>query len=181
MDEKKQIIRSFIPKVALKPMTEEAFKAVPQNFLTEELIGITKFPFRIGRESRVQEVKGQIVRVERPKFRGSLPNNDLYLVDRGQRLNISREHVLIERVGGEYIIVDRGSVCGIKVDEEQIGGDGEAGKKRIIDGDTIHIGCNSTPYIYKFIILEDVWQKAEGKADLIACFEATEADESDKK
>ena len=155
MDEKRTIINSFMPKVVLKPMTEEAFRAIPQNCRIDGLIGIMEFPFRIGRESRITRVKGQLLKVERPKFEGSEPNNDLYLLDHGDKLNISREHIQVERVDGLYHIVDRGSICGTSVEDERIGGDGEGGQTTIKDGDTILIGCSSTPYAYQFMILED--------------------------
>lgn len=161
MDDKKEIIKAFIPKAVLKPMTEEAYRAIPQNFRTDNLIGILRFPFRIGRESRVQQVEGNLLRIERPKFDGAEPNNDLYLIDRGYKLNISREHAAIEQVDGEYYIVDRGSVCGTRIDGDTIGGNGLGNKKKLNDGDEIAIGCSATPYIYQFIVLEDVGEDLE--------------------
>ena len=89
-DDKREIIKSFIPIAALKPMTEEAFEAIPQNFQTNRMVAISKLPFKIGRESRIRKVMGKMIITERPKFEGSQPNNDLYLIDRGQKLNISR-------------------------------------------------------------------------------------------
>ncbi len=154
MKDKKQIIRSFIPKAVLKPMSEEAYRAVPPNYRHDGLIAIMKFPFRIGRESRVQRVKGELIRLERPKYvEGAEPTNDLYLVDHGDKLNISRKHLKIEEIDGEYQIVDRGSVCGTKIEGENIGGDEELGRAILNDGDVVSIGCYSTPYIYEFISL----------------------------
>lgn len=161
MDDKRQIIKSFQPMAVLKPITEEALMAIPQNFRTDGLVGILKFPFRIGRESRVQKVEGKLLRIERPKFGGREPNNDLYLIDQGHKLNISREHFQVEKVDGSYQIVDRGSVCGTKIDGTSIGGDEQGGREILNDGDTILVGCNSTPYAYKFIVLEDVYQEEE--------------------
>jgi len=159
MDEKRQIISSFIPVAVLKPMTDEACEAVPQDLLTDGLIKVSKFPFKIGRESRVQELEGRLLRIERPRVEGGELSNDLYLLDKGEKLNISREHLLIEEVDGLHFAVDRGSVCGIKINGESVGGDGTSGRKELNDGDTILIGCRSTPYIYKFITLEDHWGK----------------------
>ncbi len=155
MNKKRQIIKSFIPKAVLKPMTEEAFRAVPPNYRNDGLIGISKFPFRIGRESRIKRVKGELVRLERPKYKdGVEPTNDLYLIDHGHKLNISRIHLKIELVDGEYHIVDRGSVCGTKVEGENIGGDEQLGRAVLKDGDMVSIGCYSTPYVYEFICLD---------------------------
>lgn len=177
MDEKRRIIRSFIPQAVLKPMTEEALKAVPESYLKNGLIALAEFPFRIGRESRVRLVNEQLLRTERPKFEERKPNNDLYLVDGGEKLNISREHLRIEKVEGQYFIADRGSVCGIWIEDETIGGNGLPGRKKLNDGDVIHIGCNSTPYVYQFLILEEVWLQARDLADVIECFYLPEADE----
>ena len=155
MNKKRQILKSCIPKAVLKPMTKEAFKAIPPNYHNDGLTGIMKFPFRIGRETRVQKVKGELVRLERSKRKnGKEPTNDLYLMDHGQKFNISRKHLKIELVDGEYHIVDRGSVCGTTVKGENIGGDKQPGRAVLKDGDVVSIGCSSTPYVYEFICLD---------------------------
>jgi len=177
MDDKKGIIRLFIPSAVLKPMTDEALKAVPETYLKEGLIAVSKFPYRIGRESRVRRVKGQLVRYERPMFEDRLPNNDLYLVDSGEKLNISREHLQIEKVDDLYYITDRGSFCGIRIDDGNIGGNGREERKKLNDGDLIHIGCSSTPYIYQFLDLEKVWMEAKELSDIIECFRPSLTDE----
>jgi hypothetical protein len=43
----------------------------------------------------VDEKSGQIARLERYRPAGFTPTNDLYLIDEGQLLSISREHLLI--------------------------------------------------------------------------------------
>jgi len=165
MEDKKQIIESFVPEVVLRPMTEEALKAIPQSFQRDGIVGILKLPFRVGRESRVQIVNGCMVRIERPRIGNHKATNDLYLVDDGQKLNISRDHFLIERVDEKYYIVDRGSVCGTKINGQNIGGDGQSDRTRINDGDTISIGSNATPYIYRFIILDTFFNKSEERTE----------------
>ena len=159
MDEKKKLIRSFIPVVVLKPMTEEAFRAIPQNYRTDGMIGILKLPFRVGRESRVKKVDGKLLRLERQEISKTEANNDLYLMDRGEKLNISREHFQIDKVDGRYRVIDRGSSLGTKVRNLTIGGKGKKGGAIIKDGDMIAIGCKSTPYVYQFILLEGVLKK----------------------
>jgi len=86
-------------QVFLEGVTPRAAAALPTNPLP-----ITKFPFRIGRQSR-----------------DLLSHNDLTIPDTAP-LQISRHHVALikhmERIG----IVDRGSTLGALVDDQQLGG-----------------------------------------------------------
>ena len=153
MVDKKQITEKFRPLAVLEAMTPEAISAVSQGNIINGFIPIRRFPFRIGRESRVRVVDGKIERIERPKLNQIEPNNDLYLVDRGVLLNISREHLQIECDGLSYVLVDRGSASGTKVNMEPVGGDDCGGKRSIKDGDEIIIGTKASPYRYRFIDL----------------------------
>lgn len=154
MVEKKQIIETLQPLAVLQALSAEALMAVSQRDIVNTFIPIRKFPFRIGRESRIRVVNGKTERIEREKLNNLEPNNDLYLIDRGQLLNISREHLLLERDGDGYAVVDRGSVSGTKVNGEAIGGDDRGGKIRLNDGDEIIIGTKESPYRYRFIELD---------------------------
>lgn len=153
MVDKKQITEMFRPLAVLEAMTPEAISAVSQGNIINGFIPIRRFPFRIGRESRVRVVDGKIERIERPKLNQIEPNNDLYLVDRGVLLNISREHLQIECDGQSYILVDRGSASGTKVNMEPVGGDDSGGTRSVKDGDEIIIGTKASPYRYRFIDL----------------------------
>ena len=153
MDDKKQILETLLPVAALQAITVEAEEAVPQSMITEGYVCIRKFPFKVGRESRVQTVKGKIERVERPKLDDREPSNDLYLVDRGQLLNISREHLLIESNGSGYLLKDRGSACGTKVNNDPVGGSDSGGTSSLSDGDEIVIGTMESPYRFRFVDL----------------------------
>ena len=155
MDEKQRIIREITPVAVIKAMTPEAKRAVPQSLLVEDVVSIRKFPFRIGRESRVKKINGKLERIERPKLDDREPNNDLYLVDDGHLLNISREHLQIEKNGSKYLLVDRGSACGTRVGEVMIGGDDASGSLTLKDGDIIAIGAKATPYVFQFITLDE--------------------------
>lgn len=155
MDEKRKILDQVTPRAVLRAMTAEAAEAIPQNQRIGELVVIHAFPFRIGRESRVRRAGGEIERIDRPKLGGHQPNNDLYLVDRGKRLNISREHLQIEKDENGYVLVDKGSACGTWIDGATIGGIDSGGKGTLKDGDIIAIGIARTPYLYKFIVLEE--------------------------
>jgi hypothetical protein len=87
--------------VLLKALTPEARAALGGNFCQ-----ITRFPFRVGRESRSIINKG---------FAGSrrqtnpIPNNDLYLVETGTLINVSREHFLIDAQNDGYVLGTAGA------------------------------------------------------------------------
>ena len=155
MDDKETLINDLLPKAALQALTPEALEAVPVSQLAGDAVAIRSFPFRVGRESRVRKVDGRIERTERAKGRGGRPNNDLYLVDRGELLNISREHFQIERVEGGYLLVDRGSACGTTVGEERVGSGDAGGQCLLRDGDVIAAGVRGTPFLFRFHAFDD--------------------------
>jgi pSer/pThr/pTyr-binding forkhead associated (FHA) protein len=154
MDEKIKILENIVPQAVLIALTQEAKEATPQGQRIDDLISIRKFPFRIGRESRVRKMDGREVRVERTKLDNKEPNNDLYLLDRGQLLNISREHLQIEKTETGYRLVDRHSACGTKLGGVAIGGNDKGGSSTLRDGEVIGIGSQSSPYRYRFITLD---------------------------
>lgn len=156
MDEKLTILENHLPKAMLKALTPEAVEATPAIDIDGDLIVIYSFPFRVGRESRVAQINGRLEPIDRPKKDiNSKPNNDLYLIDRGHLLNISREHFQIERREGEYYLVDRGSACGTKLHGTALGGDDKGGTIKITDGDVIGVGAKATPYLFKFISFDE--------------------------
>jgi hypothetical protein len=155
MDPKQTIRERFVPKAVLEALTEEAAYAVPSGMIVGRLVAIMRYPFRVGRESRVQVVEGKPQRIERTRLGAAEPNNDLYLVDSGEPLQISREHFRIERgAGGAYLLVDRGSATGCSVNDSRIGGRDSGGALPLKDGDTIVVGAGPTRYRYRFITLE---------------------------
>jgi len=99
-------------------------------------------------------VEGVFHRIERPRRGDSSPTNELYLVDAGEELQISREHFRIERAAAGYQLVDRRSVCGTSVAGKWIGGEEKGGTVPLRDGDEIRIGVDPTPFRYTFISLE---------------------------
>ena len=153
MTDKKQLLTTFLPIAVLQAETRDAAEAVPQHQLFDGMVCIKRLPFRIGRESRVKKIDGRIERIERPKLDDREPNNDLYLVDRGHLLNISREHLRIEIDGEAFSLVDRGSACGTKVNGEPVGGEDQGGRKILKDGDIITIGTLESPYRFRFLDL----------------------------
>ncbi len=155
MDEKRKILDVIMVRAVLKAMSAEAVEAIPQNQRIDDMVVIRKFPFRIGRESRVRTVNGRLERTERPKMSDREPNNDLYLIDSGKLLNISREHLQIEKQGESYILLDRGSACGTKIEGVAVGGEDNGGQAVLKDGDVFAIGTAATPFLYRFIVLDD--------------------------
>ncbi len=155
MQDKISFLQDKLPKAVLKPLTPEATEASPQDLIDHGYIVIETLPYKIGRESRVVKINGRLEREERVKKGDVVPSNDLYLVDSGHRLNISREHFLIEKRDQQYFLVDRSSACGTKVGGESVGGDDVGGSIRLRDGDVISVGAAGTPYVYQFITFDD--------------------------
>jgi len=110
---------------------------------------ITRFPYRVGRESRETQRTPHGVVTER-RDPGSRPANDLYLRDREEALNVSREHFAIDRGDTGYILVDQASTCGTIVEGETVGGEHKGGTVALRDGDVIIVGTSLSPYLFKF-------------------------------
>jgi pSer/pThr/pTyr-binding forkhead associated (FHA) protein len=109
---------------------------------------IERFPFKLGRESRSSVAKPWRAAEQRRETSAQL--NDLYLVDPGEILNVSREHFLVEQAGNRHFLVDRGSVCGTIVEGQTIGGDRQGGRVELHDHDIIIVGASSSPFVFKF-------------------------------
>ncbi|WP_300362105.1 FHA domain-containing protein [Hydrogenimonas sp.] len=152
--DKEKIKKQFLPKAVLLAQTDEAAAAIPVKNMFDDMIPIWKFPFRIGRESRVEiDEHGHIVVKERFKHGiKSVPTNDIYLIDFGERLQISRDHMQIDEEDGHYYLIDDGSKCGSGVNEARIGADSQLERIEIKDGDTIVLGTEKSPYRYTFIV-----------------------------
>ncbi len=163
MEEKQKILEKIMPVAVLRALTPEAERSIPQPLIVEGLVTIRNFPFRIGRESRVKMVDGRVERIERAKFNDTEPNNDLYLIDDGHLLNISREHFQIERDGDHFYLYDRGSACGTRVGDKSVGGEDSDGSLELKDGDTIVIGTKNSPYGFQFIVLDQFEIRVRGQ------------------
>lgn len=129
--------------VWLVALTEEARIA-----LRGEQHVIERFPFKVGRESRLAGRRAREVSERRTS--GAPQLNDLYLVEPGEVLNVSREHFAIERDGDRYVLVDRGSACGTLVEGRLVGGDRSGGRTELHDHDVIVAGTSASPFIFKF-------------------------------
>lgn len=152
--EKRELLTSMIPKAVLKALTEEAKHSITKRVFGQDIIPIFNYPFRIGREARIGLVDGEIVLQERHKLGGHEPNNDTYLLDNGEYLQISREHCSIIFENNKYSLQDRGSACGSMVEDIKIGGDDHDGSSALKDGDIITLGTKDSKYKYKFVVLD---------------------------
>ena len=92
-------------------------------------MGAPRLPLRVGRDTRTPNAAASSEIAER-RARGVQPNNDLYLRESGTEIFVSREHFLIEQVGGEFRLVDRKSTLGTWVEGRLIGGDQRGGEQR---------------------------------------------------
>ena len=131
-------------RVALLALTPEARSALGGS----EVV-ITAFPFRVGRESRRTHWAGARM-VSESRTPGAKPNNDLYLPDGEEPLNVSREHFQIERGGAGFALVDRKSTCGTLVEGVLVGGETQGGTVPLRDGDVIIAGTSRSPFTFKF-------------------------------
>jgi hypothetical protein len=151
MNEKQKILALLLPKAVLKPVNGIADRAVPDGMIQSGYIAIRDFPFRVGRESRGATVEGKFFGTLRPRAPGQNPNNDLYLMDPGPGMQVSREHFQIERRDSGYVLVDRGSTLGTIVGDVRLGRNTGLVSTPLADGDTIRIGEPQSPYLYTFI------------------------------
>lgn len=157
MGEKRQVVETVMPRAALQAMTPEAIEAIPSVFLLgENLIALYQFPYRIGRESRVQRVDGKVQRALRPKPSATVPNNDLYLIDPFLNINIAREHLQIEKHEEVFMLQDRGSVMGTSLIRETDGKIEKGDSFILQDQDIISIGTEGTPFLFKFFTFNGV-------------------------
>ncbi len=156
MSEKQAIINALAPIAVLKALTPQAIESIAFSSMNIDMISIRRFPFNVGRESRAELVKGRFEISERRKNENTTPSNDLYLIDHGPLLNISREHFFIDKSEDGYSIFDRGSACGTLINENILGGKDKGGTCQLKDGDIIAVGAKDTPYRFKFITLENV-------------------------
>ncbi len=119
---------------------------------TDEL-EITTFPFKFGRESRLALYNPALSFEDRRNVRSS-KSNDCYLIDSGKRMQISRDHLQIEKTDNNtYEVLDRGSACGTIVNSQYLGIKKESQRCEIKDGYLIVIGTYKSRFIFKFRIM----------------------------
>jgi pSer/pThr/pTyr-binding forkhead associated (FHA) protein len=128
----------------LAAMTPEAKESVGGSE-----VEIGGFPYRVGRESRRMKwtEKGIVSEKRHPD---SVPNNDIYLLEKSEPMNVSREHFQIELDDDGFALVDRGSTCGTIVEGKTVGGQEKGGRTPLSDGDVIIVGASVSPYVFQF-------------------------------
>jgi pSer/pThr/pTyr-binding forkhead associated (FHA) protein len=113
---------------------------------------ITEFPYRVGRESRKHDTPEKKALFADKRSPANKPNNDLYLVEETELLNVSREHFQIDRGEGGFVLQDRGSTLGTIVEGRTVGGGNAGGRVVLRDADVIIVGSPTSPYVFKFRI-----------------------------
>jgi len=130
----------------------EALTPEAEQSLGGARLALRQLPFRVGRECRLVAGRDGLQVAERRK-QSAMPSNDLYLIDPGPRLQVSRAHFQIEADGnGGYRLLDRGSACGTIVGNQQLGGDDRGGEAALADGDLILVGTSESPFAFRFRI-----------------------------
>lgn len=110
---------------------------------------VERFPFKVGRESRTGSASAWSAS-ERRTGGAARQLNDLYIVDTGEVLNVSREHFTLEHEGDRYFLVDCDSACGTIVEGKVVGGDRRGGRVPLDDHDVIIVGTAASPFVFKF-------------------------------
>ena len=113
---------------------------------------LKELPFRVGRESRKYDTPEKKALFADKRSPANKPNNDLYLVEETELLNVSREHFQIDRADGGFVLQDRGSTLGTIVEGRTVGGENAGGRVVLRDGDVIIVGSPTSPYVFKFRI-----------------------------
>jgi pSer/pThr/pTyr-binding forkhead associated (FHA) protein len=127
--------------------TEEATRAMGGR----SELPVTAFPFRVGRERRVEAPAHPTSAELRLSVESQF--NDIYLPDPARKhLNISAKHFAIEYVDGNFFLLNRGSSCGTIVAGQRIGGDRKGGRTELRSGDEIVVGTHSSPSVFRFEI-----------------------------
>jgi hypothetical protein len=154
METKEELLKRITPLAVLRAITAEAKDSIIKSCLGEGVIGIWKYPFHIGRESRLKDHDRKNIISTLQNALTQKPVNDIYLIDDGEYLQISRKHLQIEKKQGSYLLTDLGSACGTIVNKTKIGNKHKEDNSILKDGDIIQFGTPNSPYIFEFIVLD---------------------------
>src|SRR5690349_21229078 len=101
--------RKAIPIATLVAATEEARAALGGK----RELRVSSFPFKVGRESRINPLARLKSEMER-RLGGAPQLNDLYLLEPASTnlLHISRQHFQIDWADDHFVLLDRESACG---------------------------------------------------------------------
>ena len=135
-------------RIILKALTAEMDMSFRGNSLE-----VRELPFRIGRECRDKTPAAPPPGLNDRRGLAGSRTNDLYIVEPGPRLFISRQHLLIEKRENGYVLVDLFSACGTIVEGRYIGGDHNGGEANLEHEDVVIIGTAGSPYVFKVLML----------------------------
>jgi hypothetical protein len=123
--------------VTILPLTARAAESMP-----EEVLGVVRYPFRIGRV------------VEGPDADGA-ETNDLLIRD-SKPFNVSRSHAAIDVMeDGSVVVVDRGSHLGTIVNGQRLRGDSSTRQVKLLSGDNILVlGGRNSPFQFHITVGE---------------------------
>ena len=108
-----------------------------RRFVEDEGLAVERLPFRMGRAHT-----------------DPMATNDFVVVDETP-YSVSRYHFLIDRVGSELIVRDRGSYLGTLVNGEHIGGKRTKGEAPLVVGEnTLVVGGPRSPFRFKVLVPE---------------------------
>ena len=153
METKEELLKRITPLAVLRAITPEANDSIIKSCLGDGLIGIWQYPFHIGRESRLKDHDRKNIISTLQNALTKKPINDIYLIDKGEYLQISRKHLKIEKKQTSYLLTDLGSACGTIVNKIKIGNNHKDDSSILNDGDIIQFGTPNSPYIFEFIVL----------------------------
>jgi pSer/pThr/pTyr-binding forkhead associated (FHA) protein len=139
----------YTVQVVLKALTAEmdlAFRG--------PILEILEFPFRIGRESRERQPIRPLPPGVVDRRTGASPrNNDLYIIETGSRLFVSRQHLMMEQREHGIYLVDLFSSCGTIVEGKYLGSDHKGGEIQLEHNDVVIVGTSNSPYVFKVMMV----------------------------
>lgn len=135
-------------RVILKALTAE----LDVSFRGQNL-EVREMPFRIGRECRDKAPRMLPSGAVDRRGTGGARNNDLYVIEPGPRLFISRQHLMIEKRESGFYLVDLFSSCGTIVEGRYLGGDHKGGEVALEHQDVVILGTAGSPYIFKVLMV----------------------------
>ena len=109
------------------------FNEISREALDGKELVVRTFPFKVGRKGGYDDV---------------LSANDLRIVEKEEPFYISKNHFLIDKIEGHFVVMDRGSKAGLIVNGEKV-------KDMYIfqmPENTITIGSTFSPFEFKMVI-----------------------------
>lgn len=129
----------------LRALTAEARYA-----LGDDLVPLTRWPYRVGRESRQKTMLHIASPADDRRTGEALRTNELYLPEQASE-SVSREHFEIERTDSGFHLRDRQSLSGTWVEGRLVGGGRKGGTEALHHSDVIIVGPVRGGFVFKFL------------------------------